>query len=64
MTYAVGGRQVIVDLVYRDAKGRWSEKAVVRRGGTAIKLVGVKQRPLPEKTVAAVAAPPAIVSEP
>ncbi len=65
MTYAVGGRQVIVDLVYRDSKGRWSEKAVVRRGGTTIKLVGVKQRPLLDKTVAAAqVVPPAIVSEP
>ncbi len=52
MTYAAARRQVVVDLVFRDDKGRWFEKAVVRRGGTAMKLVGVKQRALPYRTVA------------
>jgi hypothetical protein len=53
MTYPTDGRRVVVDLVFRDDRGRWSEKAVVRRGTAAMKLIGVKQRPLPYKTVVA-----------
>jgi len=53
MTYPTDGRRVVVDLVYRDARGRWAEKAVVRRGTSAMKLIGVKQRALPDKAVVA-----------
>jgi hypothetical protein len=64
MTYPTDGRRVVVDLVFRDDTGRWSEKAVVRRGVAALKLIGVKQRALPYKTVAAAVIPPEIVSAP
>jgi hypothetical protein len=44
---------VIVDLVMRNRKARWTEKAVVRRNGTGLKLLGVKIRAMPYRTLAA-----------
>ena len=51
--YTAPDGHVVVDLVLRSRKSRWSEKAVVRRSGTDLKLLGVKARELPYWTIAA-----------